>query len=128
METLTTNGVKISVETFYHHEYSVPTESNIFFAYRISIENLNGFQVQLLRRYWMIEDSNGEKREVRGDGVIGQQPILGQGQNHAYISGCPLKTGIGRMYGHFTFVRMDTNEEFQVDVPIFDMVAPFIMN
>ncbi len=128
METLITNGVKISVETFYHTDYSVPTENKIFFAYRITIKNLNDFPVQLLRRYWLIEDSNGQKREVEGEGVVGQQPTLNSGERHTYISGCPLTTGVGRMSGHFTFIRSEDSAYFKVNVPVFKMVAPFKLN
>lgn len=128
METLITNGVKITVETFYHTDYSVPTENKVFFAYRINIQNLNDFQVQLLSRYWMIEDSDGLKREVKGDGVVGEQPILDNEQNHTYISGCPLRTGIGKMWGYFNFIRTSDSQPFKVNVPAFKMVAPFKLN
>ena len=128
MQNLITNGVKISVETFYHTGYSVPVERKIFFAYRIAIQNLNDFQVQLLRRYWMIEDSDGMKREVEGEGVVGEQPILNKGNTHIYISGCPLQTGIGKMWGHFIFISTEDSSEFKVEVPEFKMVAPFKLN
>lgn len=128
MQTLITNGVKISVETFYHTDYSVPVEQKIFFAYRISIQNLNDFKVQLLRRYWLIEDSNGLKREVEGEGVVGEQPILEKGDTHSYISGCPLRTGIGKMSGFFTFENSRDETSFTVEVPAFKMVAPFKLN
>lgn len=128
METLITNGVKITVETYYNRDYSVPIENKIFFAYRITIQNLNDFQVQLLRRYWMIEDSDGLRREVEGEGVVGQQPILENGESHVYISGCPLRTGIGKMWGYFTFIKSKDSKYFKVDVPEFKMIAPFKMN
>ncbi|MGK0388856.1 MAG: ApaG protein [Maribacter sp.] len=125
MQILITNGVRISVEVFYQTEFSKPVENKVFFAYRITIENLNPFSVQLLRRYWRIEDSDGLKREVEGEGVVGLQPILNQDEIHKYISGCPLRTGIGKMGGHFTFIRTGDDSEFSVRVPDFVMVAPF---
>jgi ApaG protein len=125
MQVLITNGVRISVEIFYQTEFSKPVENKVFFAYRITIENLNPFQVQLLKRYWQIHDSDGLKRKVEGDGVVGLQPILNQGETHRYISGCPLRTGIGKMGGYFTFIRTEDDSEFNVRVPDFVMVAPF---
>ena len=117
------------VETFYHTDYSAPTENKVFFAYRISIQNLNDFQVQLLSRYWMIEDSDGMRREVQGEGVVGEQPILNKGQIHTYMSGCPLRTGIGKMWGYFTFINTQEDaDSFIVNVPEFRMVAPFKLN
>ena len=70
METTTTKGIRISVETIYKHEYSDPENNKHVFAYRITIENQNDFSVQLLRRHWKIFDSNGIKREVEGEGVL----------------------------------------------------------
>lgn len=69
-------GVEISVETFYQADYSNPLNSEYMFAYRITIENHNNFTVKLLRRHWFIFDSNGEHREVEGEGVVGVQPVL----------------------------------------------------
>ncbi len=128
METLITNGVKVSVETSYHPHYSVPVEHKIFFAYKISIQNLNDFNIQLLSRYWLIEDSDGMKREVKGEGVVGEQPILAPGQTHSYTSGCPLRTGIGKMSGHFIMENKTNGSRFEAEVPLFKMYAPFIFN
>ncbi len=128
METLITNGVRVSAETFYHHGYSKPTQGSIFFGYRISIQNLNDFNVQLISRYWLIEDSNGEKRIVEGNGVVGEQPILAPSQTHSYTSGCPLKTGIGRMSGYYSMLNLVDQTTFEVNVPLFQMFAPFKMN
>jgi ApaG protein len=125
--TRITNGIKISVETFYQVEYSRPLENKYIFAYRITIENMGAYTAQLMRRHWYIHDSNGITREVEGDGVIGQQPILATGGTHQYVSWCHLFTDIGKMSGFYQFVRQD-GEAFKVEIPEFNMYAPFKMN
>lgn len=86
MVSKVTEGVKISVEQFYQPEYSNPVQSEFMFAYRITIENNNAFPIQLLKRHWWIVDSNADRREVEGDGVIGVQPIIAPGEKYQYIS------------------------------------------
>src|ERR1051325_1260595 len=90
-------GVTISVETFYQPEYSNPMNSEFMFAYRITIENNNPFPVQLLRRHWYIFDSNAEHREVEGEGVIGIQPQINPGEKYQDVSGGHLKKGKGKV-------------------------------
>jgi ApaG protein len=94
------------------------------FAYRISLENHNPFTIQLLRRQWYIFDSNGDRREVEGEGVIGQQPILKSGESFQYVSGCNLKSEMGKMWGFYTLLNTYNKEEFRADIPEFQMVAP----
>ena len=89
-------GVTISVETFYQPEYSNPITSEFMFAYRITIENNNSFPVQLLRRHWYIFDSNAEHREVEGEGVIGIQPQINPGEKYQYVSGCNLRSEMAK--------------------------------
>lgn len=121
-------GVEISVETFYQSDYSNPANNEFMFAYRITIENHNPFTVQLLRRHWFIYDSNGQKREVEGEGVVGVQPVLQPGQQFQYVSGCNLRTEIGRMQGTYLMENQDTKSAFSVKIPPFDMVVPFKNN
>jgi ApaG protein len=128
MNTLITNGIKVSVEVFYQAFQSQPQTGQFIFAYRVTIENVGAETVQLQRRHWFISDSNGENREVEGPGVIGQTPILAPGQVHRYNSWCPLKTAIGKMGGFFTMVDLKTREQFEVQVPDFQMIAPFKAN
>lgn len=128
MDTLITNGIKVSVETHYHPDYSRPRESKFIFAYRVNIENLSASTVQLLRRHWIIQDSDGTLREVKGEGVIGQQPILEPGESHQYVSWCNLRTTIGKMIGFYQMEEIHSGEEFGVQVPEFQLVAPFAMN
>ena len=73
-------------------------------------------------------DSNGRKREVKGDGVIGKQPVLGPGESHQYVSWCPLQTTIGKMYGTFLMVRKPEDKEFYVRIPEFKLIVPTILN
>src|SRR3990172_10984500 len=96
-----TEGISVSVETFYQPSYSRPVESEYFFAYRITIENFSDDTVQLLYRTWKISDSNGMVREVKGEGVVGQQPVIEPMRNHQYVSGCHLRTEMGMMRGSY---------------------------
>ena len=127
METRTTNGITVTVETFYQAEYSRPKEQKFIFAYRITIENHSADTVQLMRRHWHIYDSNGIHREVEGEGVVGQQPVLQPGESHQYVSWCPLLTEIGKMAGVFLMEKTD-GSSFQARIPEFRLVAPQKMN
>ncbi|HHH50547.1 MAG TPA: Co2+/Mg2+ efflux protein ApaG [Saprospiraceae bacterium] len=128
METLTTNGVKITVTTSYQSKFSKPLENRFVFAYTVNIQNNNDFTVQLLRRHWYILDSNGILREVEGDGVIGKQPVLSPGESHQYVSWSQLLTDVGKMYGTYLMVRQMDGEAFRVRIPEFKLVAPFKLN
>lgn len=121
-------GVEISVEIFYQSDYSNPLNQEFMFAYRITLENHNNFTVKLLRRHWFIFDSNGEHREVEGEGVIGIQPVLKPGETYQYVSGCNLKTEMGRMHGTYLMENQHNKESFKVNIPSFDMIVPFKNN
>ena len=128
METLTTKGIKVSVESFYQETQSRPLDRKYVFAYRITIENGSRYTVQLLRRHWHIVDSNDQRREVEGEGVIGQQPVLAPGESHQYVSWCPLTSEIGKMYGTYLMVRPEDQRTFDVRIPEFKLIAPFKLN
>jgi ApaG protein len=128
METLITNGIKISVEHQFEPQHSNPLHNKFLFSYHITIENLSEHTVQLLSRHWHIFDSIGIKREVIGDGVIGQQPVLQPGQVHEYSSWCPLTTTLGKMYGHYIMKRLHDYVEFEVEIPPFELTAPIQLN
>src|SRR5579862_9151678 len=128
MITNITEGVKISVETFYQPDYSQPLNGEYMFAYRIIIENESEYTVKLLRRHWYIFDSNGALREVEGEGVIGQQPIIEPQQSHQYVSGCHLKTEMGKMHGTYLMERIIDGKFFYVNIPQFQLIAPFKLN
>ncbi len=121
-------GIEITVETFYQSDYSNPLKCEFIFAYRISLENHNKFSVKLLRRQWFIFDSNTEHREVEGEGVVGVQPVLGAGERYTYVSGCNLKTEMGRMNGSYEMENQYTLQKFQVPIPAFDLIAPTKLN
>lgn len=121
-------GVKISVETFYQPEFSNPLNSEFMFAYRITIENSNEFPVKLISRHWHIFDSNGSSREVEGEGVVGVQPIIEPRDSYQYMSGCNLRSEIGKMYGTYLMENVQTHASFEVSIPSFNMQVPFKMN
>lgn len=123
-----TQGVKVSVETEYQPAYSSPSQHHYVFTYRISIENNSPQTVQLRRRHWHIRDANNLAREVEGEGVVGQQPVLEAGQTHEYVSGCNLKSGMGKMFGTFLMERLIDGKQFNVRIPEFTMVVPFKLN
>ena len=123
-----TNGVSVSVETFYQAAQSKPVNSEYLFAYRITIENLSAVPVQLLSRHWYIVDSNGSNREVEGEGVVGEQPIIEPGESYQYVSAANLRSEIGKMYGTYNMVSMYDKKSFTVNIPEFQLVAPFKMN
>ena len=128
MNTLISKGVEISVEVFYQPEYSQPVLHEFMFAYRITIVNHNQFALQLLRREWSIFDSSGEHRQVEGEGVVGQQPILASGESFQYVSGCNLKTEMGKMWGDYEMLNTDNQQLFKVEIPAFQMIAPMKNN
>ena len=128
MVTATTRGIKISVETEYQPAYSSPTQFHYVFTYRITIENLSDQTIQLINRHWYIHDANREVKEVEGEGVVGQQPILEPGESHNYVSGCNLKSGMGKMYGTYTLERIMDGKKFRVKIPEFTMVVPYKLN
>ncbi|TWI83435.1 ApaG protein [Lacibacter cauensis] len=121
-------GVKVSVETYYQPDYSNPVASEFMFAYRITIENNNTFPVKLLQRHWNIFDSNGSYKEIDGEGVVGVQPVILPGDQYQYVSGCNLKTEMGKMQGSYTMENLHTKKEFDVRIPMFEMIAPFKVN
>jgi ApaG protein len=121
-------GVEVSVEVFYQNDYSNPINQDYMFAYRVTVENHNGFAVKLLRRHWFIFDSNGENREVEGEGVIGIQPVLKPSEQYQYVSGCNLKTEMGKMHGTYLMENQNNKEQFYVNSPAFEMIVPFKNN
>ncbi len=128
METLTTNNITVSVETEYLTAHSNPREGKYIFGYHITIENHSAYTVQLLRRHWIIQDSDGALREVEGEGVVGLQPVLAPGEVHGYSSFCNLDTEIGKMSGAYLMTRLDDGSQFDANIPEFRMIAPFKLN
>lgn len=128
MASKISEGIEINVETFYQPDYSNAVSGEFMFAYRISIENRNNFPVKLHRRHWYIFDSNGENREVEGEGVVGVQPVLNPGEKYQYVSGCNLHTEMGRMHGTYLMEDITNKKTFEVKIPAFEMIVPFKNN
>ncbi len=97
-------------------------------AHRITVENLGMETVQLLERHWYIWDSSGVLREVQGDGVVGRQPVLPPKEYYQYVSGCPLTTDMGKMYGSYLMKRLSDDSTFEVEIPAFYLLPPFKLN
>jgi len=98
------------------------------FAYRIEIRNDSDLTVKLLRRHWYISDASTGMREVEGEGVVGRQPVLEPGEAHQYVSGCNLKSGVGKMRGTYLMERVGSGIRFEVEIPEFTLMVPFRMN
>jgi len=128
IEIAITKGIKVTVEPFYLEKQSRPMQHHFAHAYRVTIENQSEEIVQLMRRHWFIYDAADEVREVEGPGVIGEQPTLAPGQFHQYTSWCPLTTEVGKMHGTFTMQMAKDRSTFKVVVPVFQLVAPSILN
>lgn len=126
--TKLSNGIKISTKVRFKEEYSEPDKNYYVFFYRITVENFNSFEVQLVRRHWDIFDSNGIKTVVEGEGVVGEKPILQPGELFSYESACNLESGIGRMAGYYEMMRTENGELFQAEIPEFIMEVPYMMN
>jgi len=128
MVTEVTSGIKVSVETFYVPEQSLPKAMRFVFAYRITIENRSEHTIQLLRRRWFIFDSRGFTSEVEGEGVVGEQPVIAPGERYRYTSGCHLQSEAGSMKGYYTMKNTDGKKKFQVTIPEFQMLVPYRLN
>lgn len=118
-----TRDIEVSVEPFYLAERSDPSAGRFVWAYRVTIANGSGQAVKLLSRYWRITDGNGHVEEVRGPGVVGEQPELNPGDSYQYTSGCPLTTPSGIMVGRYT-MRSDGGALFDIDIPAFSLDTP----
>lgn len=123
-----TEGVNIMVETFYQPHQSNQLKSEYLFAYRITIENRGANALKLLSRHWHIKDSNGTNREVEGEGVVGQQPVIAPGGSYRYTSGVNLNSEIGKMYGTYLFESLYDKRKVTVHIPVFHLVATSKMN
>ncbi|MCB1470944.1 MAG: Co2+/Mg2+ efflux protein ApaG [Rhizobiaceae bacterium] len=123
MYVAVTREIEVSVEPFYLAERSEPDENRYFWAYRITIANGSTMTVKLLSRYWHITDGVGRVEEVRGEGVVGDQPELSPGDSYQYTSGCPLSTPSGIMVGRYT-MRGEDGQVFDIDIPAFSLDTP----
>ena len=122
-----TKKINITVNPYFLDDQSEPEDQHFVWAYQVTIDNQSKEKVQLKNRYWKIIDSNGSEQEVRGEGVVGEQPILNPGEKFEYTSGTPLSTPSGFMGGYY---EMETNEgkRFDAIIPQFSLDSPFIKN
>ncbi|MCF6351571.1 MAG: Co2+/Mg2+ efflux protein ApaG [Cyclobacteriaceae bacterium] len=128
MVTEITNGVKVTVEVEYQPQYSSPSQHHYVFTYQVTIENNSAKTLQLTRRKWIINDAGFPIKEVEGEGVVGRQPILEPGQKHQYMSGCNLRSGIGKMQGVYTMEQLMDGQTISIQIPSFKMIVPFKNN
>ena len=127
MYTKTTKSINITVNPYYLEDQSEPDERHYVWTYQVTINNLGEESVQLKNRYWKIIDSNGTRLEVRGEGVVGEQPILNPGEKFEYTSGTPLTTPYGFMEGHYE-METKSGSKFDASIPLFSLDSPYISN
>jgi len=122
-----TRGVRVSVLSEYDPERSRPNNQQWFFLYTITITNESTDTVQLVSRHWIITNGSGQVQEVRGPGVVNQQPVLSPTQSFTYTSGCPLTTPFGTMRGTYQMVTAD-GEQFDVNISEFTLSEPYTVH
>jgi ApaG protein len=127
MSETTINNIQVDVETRYIEEQSNPEQNYYVFAYTITIENKGELGAQLLTRHWVITDSNQKIQEVRGDGVVGEQPILKPGEQFVYTSGTMLETSVGTMKGSYQMLS-DDGSEFDATIEEFVLSTPRVLH
>ena len=122
--TATTRQIRVSVTPTYMDDQSAPSDNHFVWAYQVSIKNMGQETVQLLSRHWKITDARGELHEVRGPGVIGEQPTLEPGDSFEYTSGTPLHTPSGIMLGTYQ-MQNERGENFDIEIPAFSLDSPY---
>jgi ApaG protein len=124
MYSALTRDIQVTVLPEFVAERSDPDEGQFFWAYTIEIANLGRSTVQLVSRHWRITDGNGHREEVKGSGVVGEQPVLNPGDTYRYTSGCPLTTPSGIMGGTYRMVD-ENGGSFDIEIPSFSLDSPF---
>ena len=124
MYNAVTRQISVTVTPYFIEDQSDPEDNHFVWAYQVNIENTGSETVQLKSRYWHITDASGQVTEVRGDGVVGEQPVLRPGESFEYTSGTPLSTPSGIMVGRY---QMETKggEGFEIDIPAFSLDSPY---
>jgi ApaG protein len=122
-----TNSVRVEVESQYAPEHSRPFQNHWFFYYTIRITNEGDETVQLLSRHWIATDATGRTEEVRGEGVVGEQPVLAPGETFQYTSGWPLKTSTGVLRGTYQMVT-ESGAHFDVEIAPFALREPYTVH
>ena len=121
------NTIDVIVTTRYLVEHSHPEDNRYVFAYDITIRNIGTESAQLLSRHWIITDGNGKTQEVRGSGVVGEQPVIDADDEFSYSSGTLLATAVGSMHGSFT-MRAEDGEEFDAPIAPFSLAVPGVLH
>ncbi|MBK19189.1 MAG: Co2+/Mg2+ efflux protein ApaG [Rhodospirillaceae bacterium] len=124
MYEATTRSIRVTVEPVFLDDQSAPDEDHYVWAYQVKIENDGMEPVQLLNRHWRITDARGQLQEVKGEGVVGEQPTLKPGEAFEYTSGTPLATPSGIMFGSYE-METNTGERFDIDIPAFSLDSPY---
>jgi ApaG protein len=119
-----TRQIEVTVEPNFMPERSSPEKPEFFWSYTVFITNSSQETVQLRTRHWIITDASGRKQEVRGEGVVGEQPVLAPGERFEYTSGVLLPTASGFMSGRYQMVVTKSGEPFEIDVPAFSLDSP----
>ena len=119
--------IQVSARTAWLAEQSEPERNRFVFAYTITIENLGSVTAQLISRHWLITDAHGKVQEVRGEGVVGEQPVLPPGGSYQYTSGAVLETPVGTMQGSYRMVA-DDGHDFDAEIPTFRLAVPNVLN
>jgi ApaG protein len=123
MYQATTRDISVTVQPQYLADRSEPAKRQYFWAYTVEIANQGMTAVQLKRRHWIITDGRGQRHEVKGPGVVGEEPIIEPGTSFRYTSGCPLDTPDGFMVGSYDMIG-DDGSSFTVAVPAFSLDSP----
>jgi ApaG protein len=123
----TTRNIRVRVQSSYVPERSAPDQSSWFFIYTVEIANQGHEAAQLVSRHWIITDANGAVREVRGPGVVGEQPTLAPGESFTYTSACPLETAFGTMHGSYQMVTAG-GDRFDAEIAAFSLGEPHAIN
>ena len=123
----TTRGIRVHVTAEYSPERSRPAQNEWFFLYTVLIANESRDTVRLVSRHWIITDANGHVDEVRGEGVVGEQPVLEPGEAFEYTSGCPLNTSFGKMHGSYQMVPTG-GETFDAEIAPFTLSEPYTVH
>jgi ApaG protein len=126
MPTAITEHIRVTVQATYLDDRSAPDDNSFAFAYQVTIANEGHGRVQLMRRHWIITDGNGEVREVEGPGVVGEQPVLDDGDAHQYTSGAVLTTPVGTMEGTYEMHEPD-GRVFRATIPRFALTKPGVL-
>lgn len=120
-------AIEVRVETEYLPYQSSPEKKQYAFAYHITLSNVGHIDAQLISRHWIIIDGNGVRREVKGMGVVGEQPLISPGESYQYSSGAVLETVVGTMQGNY-HMQGENGQGFEVDIPLFSLALPNAVN